>query len=115
MKIFFQKLRNAKIDKPNVLVNLLVQIIYCTIFYYLYIIVTLFTFGEGGNSFLYTKENMIIDLCLVIFPPSIYNLFKGFKFYKESIFNKSKDYFFSQIILSIYLIVFIIYLWPMSI
>ena len=53
---------------------LLVETVYCTVAFYGYALFSFMFFGEGNKSFAYTKENGYIYWCVIVIPPTIFNL-----------------------------------------
>ena len=77
-----------------------IEFLYCLTIYFGYAIFSMLFFGEGANSFMYSASNGFIYLGLIFLPPTIFNLYKFVKHYKNGQLSKSKNYFLIQIILA---------------
>lgn len=62
-----------------------------------YMIFSMLAFGEGANSFMYSKTNDVIFYCLLFIPQSIFNILK-IKKYRETDKAKRTNYIISQIV-----------------
>lgn len=62
---------------------ILLQLMYSVVSAFVYLIVSWLFFGEGANSFLYTKTNGFICIAVAFVLPMIYNLRK--------LYTKSKN------------------------
>jgi len=65
-------------DLKPVLIHLikivLIETVYCTVAFYGYALFSFMFFGEGDKSFAYTKQNGYIYWCVIIIPPTLFNL-----------------------------------------
>lgn len=64
----------------------IIEVAYFSFIFFEYAIFSMLFFGEGENSFMYSKANGIIFLLLLIVPPSLFNLY----FYGKLRMLKSK-------------------------
>ncbi len=60
-----------------------------------YAIFSMLAFGEGANSFMYSKTNEIIYYCLLFVPQSVFTILK-LKKYRETDKTKWTNYIISQ-------------------
>jgi hypothetical protein len=111
MKEIIQNIAKAKISPQHFYKVIAVELFYCFIIAYCYQLFTLFIFGEGGNSFLYSKANVYIYFSLIIVYPICVNLSKISIYYKKDELSKAKDYSLVQMILILFDIVFVIFEW----
>lgn len=63
-----------------------------------YAIFSMLMFGEGENSFMYTDKNGVIYVCLMIVPPTTFNIYKAKKYWKKNQ-SKSINYLLAEIIM----------------
>jgi hypothetical protein len=80
----------------------LVESVYCTVTFYGYALFSFIFFGEGDKSFAYTKENGYIHWCVIVIPPTIFNLLYLFINYYKGDLGK----FYADLLLQIFLAIF---------
>jgi hypothetical protein len=93
-------------DSTILILNLIKQIIYTSLFALFYPLLSWMTFGEGSNGFIYTKAYAILYILILIFPTAIYNLIRYLKNVREKKFGIAKSYVITEAVLIILLILF---------
>ena len=86
---------------------LLIELAYFSFIFLGYAIFSMLFFGEGGNSFMYSKANGAIFLILLIFSPSVFNIY----FYRKSRKTEKQDNF---LIVQVALLVVFFFFWHIS-
>jgi hypothetical protein len=80
----------------------LIETVYCVAAFYGYALFSFMFFGEGDKSFAYTKQNGYIYWCVIIIPPTLFNLICLFvNFYKGELGN-----FYADLLVQIFLFIF---------
>jgi len=93
-------------DLKPVLIHLikivLIETVYCTVAFYGYALFSFMFFGEGDKSFAYTKQNGYIYWCVIIIPPTLFNLIYLFVNFHKGDLGK----FYADLLVQIFLIIF---------
>lgn len=84
----------------------LIDIFYFSIVFFGYAIFSMLFFGEGANSFMYSKANGVIFLLLLIIPPSFLNIY----LYTKSQKKRSRRHI-NFIIVQVIMFVVFIFTW----
>ena len=98
---------STKINLLHLLKIFFAELIYSIGMFYGYAIFSMLLFGEGANSFMYSKANEIIYLALIIAPPMIFNAFKFVLLRAKHYDSKSKNYMITGVIMIIIYTIFL--------
>lgn len=99
MSNLLQQLSKGKISVFHLLAIVVVEAAWAIGFAVTYPILSMLLFGEGNDSFMYSKTNNYLFIFISIGIPVSVNVINFFRYYSKADFGNAKDYLFAQIIL----------------
>ena len=106
-----KKMNDSKVIISHLMLINILLVIFGVAFYIGYAVFSMLAFGEGANSFMYSKFNDLIFYIGMYILPFLWIIFK-IRFYviRKTDLRKAKDYCITIITYSVMFLLFVIYM-----